>query len=175
MVRALLMIVALLWLTGCPRKFDEEAWKARGAEAVAPFKQQLKAALVEGLAESPQAAIATCRIEAPEIARAASTEGVKVGRASHKLRNPENRAKDWMTPLIGQYLGGATEPRAVVIDEQTVGYVEPIVLQPLCVTCHGTAIPAAIEAGIAELYPSDEATGFQVGDFRGVFWAELKR
>lgn len=175
MVRALSIAVVLLFLSGCSKKFDEEAWKTRGAEVVAPFKKQLKATLLKGLAESPQAAIATCRVEAPEIARAVSNEGVKVGRASHKVRNPENRAKEWMTPLIDQYLRGATEPMAVVIDEQTVGYIEPIVLQPLCATCHGTAIPATIEASLAELYPSDEATGFQVGEFRGVFWAELRR
>jgi hypothetical protein len=67
------------------------------------------------------------------------------------------------------------EPKVVVLDEDTVGYVEPIYLQPMCVTCHGTAIAPEVEERIRSLYPNDEATGFEPGHFRGVFWAELSR
>jgi len=63
----------------------------------------------------------------------------------------------------------------VIIDEQTVGYVEPIFMQPLCVTCHGQTIAPELAAKLGELYPNDQATGYVAGDLRGVFWAELAR
>jgi hypothetical protein len=56
-----------------------------------------------------------------------------------------------------------------------VGYVEPIYVQPLCVTCHGATLAPDLQAKIDELYPNDQATGYAAGDLRGVFWAELAR
>ena len=54
-----------------------------------------------------------------------------------------------------------------------MGYVEPIVMQPMCLTCHGESLAPEIAARISEVYPDDQATGFKVGDFRGVFWVEF--
>ena len=45
--------------------------------------------------------------------------------------------------------------------------------QLLCTTCHGESISPGIASAIAERYPDDEATGFAVGDLRGVFWVEF--
>ena len=67
------------------------------------------------------------------------------------------------------------EPAVVLIDEHTVGYVEPIFMQPLCVTCHGAELAPDLEAKLDELYPGDQARGYVAGDLRGVFWAELAR
>ena len=55
-----------------------------------------------------------------------------------------------------------------------MGYVEPIVAQPLCLTCHGKAISEATRAALAERYPDDKATGFEKGDLRGLFWVEFR-
>ena len=59
------------------------------------------------------------------------------------------------------------------LDEGRAGYVEPILLQPLCVACHGEAIEPGLATRIAELYPQDRAVGFRVGELRGVFWVEF--
>jgi hypothetical protein len=67
------------------------------------------------------------------------------------------------------------EPGVVLIDDKTVGYVEPIFIQPLCVTCHGAELTPDLQAKLGELYPDDQATGYAAGDFRGVFWVELSR
>ena len=142
----------------------------RGASLLVPFKRDLKQALVDGLAAGPAAAIAACRIEAPAIAARLSTDGLRVGRTSHRLRNPDNRSPDWVTPVLEDYLAGDREPRAVRIAGDRIGYVEPIVLQPMCATCHGTAIAPDVADAIAARYPDDEATGFEPGDLRGVFW-----
>ncbi len=141
-----------------------------------PLKEQLRDALLDALeAGGPVNAIQVCRLEAPGIAAAQSTGGVRVGRTSHRLRNPANAPAPWMEPLLGAYLedpAGAA-PRAVRIDEATVGYVEPIRLQAMCLTCHGPSVDPSLLEEIRRLYPEDRATGFQVDELRGMFWVTL--
>jgi Protein of unknown function (DUF3365) len=178
MLRMALLLSLFVLLAGCDRsKIDEAKWKAAGAEAVLPLKKSLKQALVAGLEKGPVEAISACGVEAPRLAEAASKGGVKVGRASQKLRNPGNAPKPWMEPFLAIYETDPDrrEPGVVLIDEQTVGYVEPIFVEPLCVTCHGAELAPDLRAKLDELYPDDRATGYAAGDLRGVFWAELPR
>lgn len=173
-----LILSLLVILPACDRsKFDEEKWKEAGAEAVLPFKKSLKEALVAGLEDGPVAAVSACRVEAPKVAAAQSVGAIKVGRASQKLRNPSNAAKLWMKPFLETYQTNPEQrvPGAVLIDKNTVGYVEPIFVEPLCVTCHGAELAPDLQAKVNELYPDDQATGYVPGDLRGVFWAELPR
>lgn len=148
---------------------------ARGAELLAPFKQDLQQALKSGLAQGPAEAIQVCRVKAPDIADALSVAGVRVGRSSHRLRNPENEAPDWVRPIMQAYLEdpSSRSPQAVELESSRWGYVEPIMVQPLCLTCHGSELAADISSQIDELYPDDRATGFEAGDLRGVFWLEF--
>ena len=174
----MLILAVVLAFAGCDRsKINESKYKEAGAEAVLPFKKSLKAALVAGLEQGPVKAISVCRVEAPKLAEKASTASAQVGRTSRKLRNPDNAPKPWMEPILDRYESDpeSREPAVVIIDEHTVGYVEPIYLQPLCVTCHGATLAPDLAAKIEELYPSDQAIGYAAGDLRGVFWAELAR
>lgn len=152
-----------------------DAEPSAGAELLAPFKRELKAALMEGLATSPTDAIATCRVKAPEIAASLSREGVRVGRTSHRLRNPANVAPAWAAPILAAYVGDASEhsPRSVELPNDRTGYIEPIFVQPPCLTCHGETLAPAVAARIEALYPDDRAVGFRVGDLRGAFWIEF--
>ena len=148
---------------------------ARGAELLRPFKQQLQGALREGLAQSPAQAIAACRTKAPEIAASLSEGEMRVGRASHRLRNPANAPPAWVEPLLEEYRNDASARagRAVQLDQRRRGYVEPIFVQALCLTCHGESLSESVSSKISELYPDDRAVGYRVGDFRGVFWVEF--
>lgn len=175
---ALYCCILLLALPACSRsKLDQNKWKKAGAEAVLPFKKSLKQALVSGLERGPVPAISVCRMVAPQLAEEVSTDGVRVGRSSLKLRNPKNAPKPWMQPLLETYEQSPDqrEPAVVAIDDDTIGYVEPIFVQPLCVTCHGETLAPDLKSKIDELYPEDRATGYAPGDLRGVFWAELPR
>ncbi len=147
----------------------------RGAALLAPFKKELQQALKSGLADGPVEAIEVCKVKAPGIAEALSVEGIRMGRSSHKLRNPDNAAPDWLVPLIDGYASGGKDlvPQTVALDHGRTGYAEPIIVQPVCLTCHGAELDAAVAAQIAALYPEDQATGFNAGDFRGVFWVEF--
>jgi hypothetical protein len=147
----------------------EARWAAAGQAALRPFKRQLQTALQQGLAKGPESAIDACRSEAPRVAWA-------VGRTSHRLRNPANAPKPWMQPILEELQAaapGAIAYRVAPIEPGWVGYAEPIYLQPPCLTCHGTSIRPSIARELEALYPEDRATGFSVGDFRGLFWVEL--
>lgn len=153
----------------------EVAEPARGAKLLAPFKQGLQQALEEGLARGPVEAVSACQLQAPKIAAAESHEGIRVGRASHRLRNPSNAAPDWVRPILEAYVASPDDrkPRTVPLPNDKSGYVEPIGIKPLCLTCHGEVLAPAVASRIEELYPDDRATGFAVGDLRGVFWIEF--
>ncbi len=148
-----------------------------GRAAVAPYKKALKEALVAALEVSAQNAVDVCRVQAPALARAHSHDGVKVGRTALKLRNPAaNAAPTWVKPLmeaLAKAPKGSQEPMVVKLPNGQTGYAEPIWVQAPCLTCHGTQVDPALAAKLDAAYPNDAARGFAVGDFRGVFWAEV--
>ena len=148
---------------------------ARAQANLLPFKQELKAALVGALGEGAESSIQICREQAPEIAASVGEAGVTMGRTSHRLRNPNNAPEPWMEPLLAAYVENPenAEPRAVDLGGGTFGYVEPIYVESFCLSCHGITIAPEVEAKIQELYPQDEARGFRVEDFRGMFWVKL--
>jgi hypothetical protein len=151
---------------------------AAAQQALKPFKQSLQGALKEGLSKGPTEAIKTCNTVAPSLPEKASSEAITVGRTTTKLRSPANAPKEWMKPVLASYAAGTTSApyQTVKLSGGTLGYAEPIFVQPMCLTCHGDPekIDPAIKKVLAEKYPKDQATGYQAGDFRGLFWAEVK-
>lgn len=143
---------------------------------VAPFKKTLKETLFKALEKSPEAAIEVCSVRAPELAREASTPTVTVGRSAFKLRNPKNAPPAWlgavMTELSKEKSGTETS-RTVTLPDGRVGYAEPIWMAAPCLVCHGKTIAPALDATLTARYPKDAARGFELGEFRGVFWAEV--
>lgn len=152
----------------------QETEADRGAEILRPLKKELQQALLAGMQQGPLIAISVCKEQAPAIAESLSINGVEVGRTSHRLRNPANVAPAWVNTVLQSYLeeGSERAPEVVRLAGNRHGYVEPILLQPLCATCHGKTLTPDVAAYIKEAYPADQATGFDVGDLRGVYWVE---
>jgi hypothetical protein len=46
-------------------------------------------------------------------------------------------------------------------------YLRAIVMQSVCLACHGTTLAPEIATAIAREYPQDAATGFETGELRG--------
>jgi hypothetical protein len=80
-----------------------------------------------------------------------------------------------VVPLLAAYAEGREEKpwRAVRLDDGDFGYVEPIRVGPICLRCHGGEVAPEIRERLAALYPDDQATGFEQGDFRGLFWVRM--
>ena len=153
----------------------QEAELTRGAELLSPFKSDLQEALRLGLTKGPVEAIGACSLQAPEIAKALAQDGVSLGRSSHRLRNAANSPPEWVSPVLEAYVDDSADraPRVVPLPDNRFGYVEPILIKPLCLTCHGEVLAPDVAERINELYPEDRATKFNDGDFRGVFWVEF--
>jgi hypothetical protein len=153
---------------------------ARGKQAIGAMKKQLVAALTEALKGGAPSAIAVCSGVAPGIAQSLGSGGVTVGRATRKPRNPANVATGWRADALakleamvaaGQPLEGAAW--SARLPDGKTAYAEPLVIQPLCVTCHGKELAPDVREALAARYPADQATGYAVGDLRGVAWAEI--
>ena len=164
--------IALMLLLVAVAQAEEPA--PTGETLLAPFKRDLKAALLEGMQRGPANAIDVCRLEAPALAADRSKDGVRIGRSSHRLRNPANAGPAWVREAIDVYLEdpGDRAPRTVSLAAGREGYVEPILTQPLCLACHGHSLSPDVSEALATHYPDDAATGFDAGDLRGVFWIE---
>jgi cytochrome c1 len=145
--------------------------------AVQDVQRRLSARLQEELKKGgPALAIAVCRDEAQALTAAAAREhSLRVGRTSHRLRNPGNAAPAWAAPLVAAAAGRkAADTEAVAVDlGDHVGLLRPIPTAAPCLQCHGAPeLAPEVEAFLNAAYPDDRAVGFEEGDLRGWFWAE---
>jgi hypothetical protein len=144
------------------------------------LKQTLMTELTMAIGKGVPAAIDVCHTRAPAIAAELSRDGVVVGRATRRARNPQNRATGWKDDAIEELAAkhARGEPLATarftrVLSDGRIVYAEPLVVAELCVSCHGTQVADDVKAAIAARYPEDQATGYAVGDLRGIVWVEL--
>ncbi len=146
--------------------------------AISALQRRLAGRLVEEMkAGGPARAITVCRDEAPGIAvETARVRGVRVGRTSHRLRNPANAAPAWAEPFVAKGAGRkavGVQPTVVDLGDR-VGVLRPIATAGVCLQCHGPAggLSAEVRGYLETAYPADRAIGFEEGDLRGFAWAE---
>jgi hypothetical protein len=188
-------IVGLASLIGflslCPPAQAEAAGDARRAEVVrqgsaltAQAFGRLSGALQAALASGGVTnALAVCSDRAAALtAEASGTSGASVRRVSHRHRNPANAADAEERTLIAAWTADLAAGRtpAPAVDLRPDGsavYRAPILLaSPVCLQCHGdpTAQIKPVDAElIRRLYPHDQATGFKLGEIRGLWRVQL--
>ena len=123
--------------------------------------------------ETEQPHLEICGPEAKAIAqRVSADKGVKIGRTSWRLRNPDNVPPTWAETYVADQVEDA---RYVRHDDGRLAALFPIRMQTSCVTCHGDAatMDEGIKALLAESYPEDQATGFVYPGLRGYVWVEV--
>ncbi|HMO49996.1 MAG TPA: DUF3365 domain-containing protein [Kiritimatiellia bacterium] len=152
-------------------------------ELGAALKSRLIAAVQEG---GMIGAIAVCQEEAPRLAREISeSRGVTVRRVSDRTRNPVNRPSDreaiGLARLEAQ-LGEGADPSTLEWaevgeaghGETELRFLKPIIVDALCLACHGRDIDPSLQAVLAERYPGDLATGYELGQLRGAFSVTIR-
>jgi hypothetical protein len=156
-------------------------WVTEARQGAAELGRKLVSTLQQSIqAEGPVAAVAFCRLQAPEIADQVSTaHAMQVGRTALRVRNPDNQPDAWeqrMLELMQARLA-AGEPAsqievfAVHNDNgaRSGRWMRAIPMQPLCLNCHGSNIATPVAAAIDASYPQDQARDFEVGELRGAF------
>ncbi len=124
-------------------------------------------------------ALEFCSVHAlPLTSTAATNSAATVRRLTHRPRNPANRAADEDLAVIEVFRrdlapGRIPDPQVRTNRDGSVTFRAAIILNnPLCLTCHGApgteVQPATLEA-LRRLYPDDQATGFRLGELRGIW------
>lgn len=187
-VKSSLKSAAFLLLSCSPAiAFPEDDTAAReqaARSAVGDFAKRLGGELKKTMgSQGPAAAISVCRDVAPDIAGQLSrANGWKVTRVSDRPRNPMLGTADaWELDVLTQFKARADKGEALkgmsrseVVTEggkRYYRYMQAIGIQPMCLTCHGSAdrLPEAIRAALDADYPYDLATGYTAGQLRGAF------
>lgn len=129
-----------------------------------------------------QGAVKFCNLHAyPIIYYLEKQNNVKIKRASVKLRNPANHPDSLELSALEYYEklkseGKNLKPIVKRLDDY-VHFFKPIIIQQRCVICHGTVggeLKLENYQIISELYPLDNATGYKVGDLRGIWHIKMQ-
>ncbi|MCP5518661.1 MAG: DUF3365 domain-containing protein [Verrucomicrobiales bacterium] len=129
-------------------------------------------------------ALSYCSVKAlPLTQLVGDTNRVRLRRVTHKPRNPANRASAAELGILAGFqsalAAGRTNPPPVLTTNDAGGLSlhAPIVLNnPLCLNCHGRPGDQILPENVtllARLYPTDEATGFTLGDLRGMWCVDF--
>jgi hypothetical protein len=157
-----------------------ERGKAIAGQAFALLSTNLARALGAGGITN---ALSYCSERAyPLTALVAETNQVRLQRFTHRPRNPGNEVSSAELGILREFqlaLGRGEKPSPVVragANDAVVFYSPIMLANPLCLQCHGavgTDIQPATAALLATLYPRDQATGFKLGDLRGLWRIEM--
>lgn len=139
----------------------------------------------EMTAGGPAKALPFCNENAGDLAGKVSNDtGTVVQRVSHKPRNPVNQADAAERKMIEDYArqikgGESVKARTVKgTDGADVFYAPIVMTMDVCLKCHGapgTEIAMEDMDRIRALYPQDAATGFKLGEVRGLWKITFKK
>ncbi len=155
-------------------------------ELMKNLKSQLIQAMEEG---DPAAAISVCATVAQDLTRKMGQKlgpGIKIKRTSFKWRNPADAPDEYEKEVLdllewiyrGKKILLPFYIQEVTEDEQPYyRYYKPILVRSECLLCHGDPreMPEEITQTLKRLYPQDKATGYKVGDFRGVIRVSIPK
>jgi len=152
----------------------EEIGEKNAMVLLKTLKGELIKAMSEGGAEN---ALTVCNKKAMELTEQVEKEtGVQMKRTTFKYRNPANAPDKYEKEALEYFEKSIKEGKfpknyIQVVNENgvlTYRYYKPLKVEPVCLTCHGEVIDEKLAAKIKSLYPTDKATGYKDGDFRGV-------
>jgi len=101
----------------------------------------------------------------------------KVRRTALKYRNPKNKPDTADRMVMDTFVSSKKlKPLVVDLGDQYRVY-KPLAVKQACLLCHGARndISPELVKMIDRTYPKDMATGFELGEFRGVVVAEVKK
>ncbi len=177
----------LLSCASTPSPEQQAGYAEESRATVAQMIKALGGELKQAMKESgPETAISVCKEKAPKIAAAIAAEkGVQIRRVTTRNRNPKSVPDAWETKVLQDFeqrLAQGARPDSLEYHEivadsggKTFRYMKGIVVQEMCLTCHGTkeTIPDGVKAKLALEYPNDQATGYLPNRLRGA--VSLKR
>jgi len=136
-------------------------------------------------AHGMEGAIKYCNLSALSIVDSLSEKyKAEIRRASMQYRNPADEPDSLEQIILEAYAYNAENSQELKPNLQSIGekyllYTHPIVLNnPLCLNCHGKVgehMTKETYRLIKSLYPEDRATGYKMGDLRGMWSIKLSK
>tara|TARA_Y100000590_G_scaffold420268_1_gene522806 strand:- start:176 stop:688 length:513 start_codon:yes stop_codon:yes gene_type:complete len=170
-MKYLTIIILCLSVSSYGQDFEKEAKKILG-----PIKKSFMMELKTGLKKGPYDTIDVCHLKAPHLIEHDYPQ-YEIGRTSNKIRNKANAPKKWMLDILKKYENStrdtAVSAKVYTVEDSKKVYVEPIYIKPVCLNCHG-AERGSVARKIQKLYPKDQAMGYKLGEFRGLFYLKEK-
>ena len=190
-----LLLVICLAVFGCQGTEEKEGQTEKQAEKAVSVKEEcrnmtndLQAEIMRELSIAmknggPEGAIGVCNEAVNGLAKQYEEKsGYKISRISMNNRNPNNNLKHKHDSLTWKkYARRDSENTLVdriVSTKKMDYYYKPIFIgMQRCLTCHGSEedIKPATKEKLVALYPKDKATGYKIGDFRGLWKVEIKK
>ncbi len=160
-----------------------EAATLKADAAMDEYSKNLRETLMAKIAsDGLLGAMAFCSNEAAGIAgEIGRKHGIRIGRTSHRARNPANLPDHWQREALERFSLSVAQGR----DASTLRYgnvslgraqiARGIKVDAACLACHGAkeAMTPEVVQELAKRYPQDLATGFREGDLRGLMWVEI--
>jgi hypothetical protein len=155
--------------------------KGIAASSFAVLSGALQKAMQEGGVSN---AIDYCHLSAfPLIDSLSQIHQAEIKRTTLKVRNPKDRPNEVEAAVLKKYdqqaaKGEQLKPFVTLADGQRVAFYAPIMMNDLCLKCHGKIGETLAEEDyihIQKRYPEDEAVGYVAGDFRGMWSIQFDR
>jgi hypothetical protein len=155
-----------------------DSFEVEAKKELAKVKKSFMSEMTSAISKSgPYGAVDSCHLKAPHLIENNYGGKFIIRRASNKIRNKDNKAPEWLVPILKD-LNKTTSKNPMMAKVHTIDnfkvYIEPIYVKGICLQCHGKPVDS-VQKKLKKLYPNDQATGYKLGDFRGVFYVkELK-
>ncbi len=165
---------------------EQEKYSEQGIEIVRTSFNTLKTHLVTAIErEGIGNAIKYCNLKALHLMDSLSKEyNAEIRRTSSKARNPKDKPLDYEESTLEEFHEKFKNGEALIPvlkkfkDESIVFFVPILIDNPICLNCHGPKnimVTEPNERIIQSLYPTDEATGYKMGDLRGMWSVRFKK
>ena len=158
---------------------DKKAIKNRGMLHIKSFMETLQPTLMGMIQSDPtyKTALGACSTLGQSMADDYNrASDVKIRRTALRYRNPKNKPDATDKTVMERFLAikEFNEPLVVDMGDSYRVYKALEVKQP-CLACHGENISQDLQKMLIKKYPTDMATNFKLGDFRGAVVAEIKK
>jgi len=188
----LVRVIGMIWLISIISCQQEQAQILIPTDAekteIIPIGQLAAGALLKTLQTELKGAIETkgmmgaisiCNTRALDITDSLSKKLPRVNeikRTSFKYRNLKNKPDSFEQEALKYFSSDPENLKEVLVQKIVKGmnthfrYYKPMVIKPVCVFCHGPGENMApdLTKKLKNIYPDDKATGYNIGDFRGI-------
>jgi hypothetical protein len=182
--------ILLIVIFSCNTKNDKashlnkDAFVAKADSLITITFDTLRKSLLKAIIENNyQGAIAFCNEVTASLTNTYASDGIIIRRTSDKYRNPGNSPDSMEQRILISFkqMQNSQQPVKPVFEEdmhKRYHYFKPIILQAMCLNCHGSKteqIQPAVWQSIQQKYPADLAHDYKEGDLRGMWHVTLLR